>query len=86
MYIRDQLYQGSVISGIGYIRNQGVPVRNQVQRDVISDLGSNIVEGYKEDGRLHSLQTGSVTGRQQPLSHLQTKQLLRSQCATSTYL
>lgn len=84
--LRDQLYQGSVISGIGYIRNQGVPVRNQVQRDVISDLGSNIVEGYKEDGRLHSLQTGSVTGRQQPLSHLQTKQLLRSQCATSTYL
>lgn len=84
--LRDQLYQGSVISGIGYIRNQGVPVRNQVQRDVKSDLGSNIVEGYKEDGRLHSLQTGSVTGRHQPLSHLQTKQLLRSPCATSTYL
>lgn len=46
------------------IETQGVPEQNQVQCDVISDLGSNIVKGDKEDGGLHGLQTGSVTGRQ----------------------
>lgn len=46
------------------IETQGVPEQNQVQCDVISDLGSNIVKGDKEDGGLHGLQTGSVTGCQ----------------------
>lgn len=45
------------------IETQGVPEQNQVQCDVISDLGSNIVKGDKEDGGLYGLQTGSVTGR-----------------------
>lgn len=39
------------------IETQGVPEQNQVQCDVISDLGSNIVKGDKEDGGLHGLQT-----------------------------